>query len=160
MRFAVLMAIAAVVLVACGPLSTSEPAMPSPGEPDTNIPTVTDDCPHCILVQDVMEEFKANPLRANRTYRDTRHTVGGVIEDIGGGNAAIGFERGPVVTFTNGVRVTLAWDEAREWGQKWDWLMENNIGDSIRVDCRINMLDGNESGMPNVVDCVESAPLN
>ena len=140
--------IMAVALVACGSLSESEPA-PTRTPNASSDTAVADDCPDCLSVQDVMDEYKANPLRAERTYWNTRHTVGGVIDKMRGSNSAIGFERGPEVKLTNGVWLTLAWGEPQEW----EWLMEKNVGDSIRVNCRIKMLHSNESGLPVFDEC-------
>ena len=97
-------------------------------------------CTGCSSIQEMMDEYDANPLRAESRYKGRTMVVGGKIQSISGGIGA------PLL-------VRLKNDTVLDFDKKQDtgWLLAKNIGDDIEAQCRV--VGFHWKGHPNLSDC-------
>ena len=105
--------------------------------------------------QQMLQEYKANSLRAEHHYEGKTVVVGGKIRAIeeysvrGSGVILPGDDPNkgqlPRVRLEGGVTLSFASNDAR------DWLIEKNVGDPIEAECYVNRFDHN--GLPILSEC-------
>ena len=110
-------------------------------------------------IQKMLQEYKANPLRAEHLFEGETMVVGGQItaieEDLVGGSVVIlegeDPNKGhlPRVRLKSGVSLLFASNDARSW------LIEKNVGDSIEAECYFRRYSGTGSmeGPLALIEC-------
>lgn len=105
-------------------------------------------CAGCSNVQEMLDEYEANPLRAEQRYRGRTMVVGGKIEAIKEDWAV---PPQPVVRLKNKVTLSFA-NRARSW------LLGKRVGDTIEAQCLIVGFQryslGGRDGAPILEQCV------
>ncbi len=104
-------------------------------------------CIGCSNIQEMLDEYEANPLRAERRYRGRTMVVGGKIEAIRD-NWAVPPQ--PEVRLKSEVSLTFV---SRARG----WVSEKSVGDTIEAQCLVDgflrFSLGGRDGVPILEDC-------
>ena len=104
-------------------------------------------CTGCSNIQKIMDEYDANPLRAERNYKGRTMVVGGKIKTI---EEDFAVPPRPLVRLRNDVSLLFSWEGDHSW------LLEKNIGDSIEAQCLVEGFWGPYrlgSGTPRLAEC-------
>ena len=105
-------------------------------------------CTSCSNIQEMMDEYDANPLRAERNYKGRTIVVGGKIKTI---EEDFAVPPRPLVRLRNDVSLLFSWEGDHSW------LLEKNVGDSIEAQCLVEGFRGPASlgptGTPRLSEC-------
>ena len=136
-----LVAVAVVCWMACESITTETGTGNNP------------DCQDCITIGEIIEDYQANSIRAERLHVGKRYNIAGKIESITEDWAV---PPRPLVRVKSGGKrgsLTFSWDGDHEW------LLEYSKGDYILANCRVTGLltlaIGVERGTPDLEECTQ-----
>ena len=146
-RLALLMAVIIVGSSACNSIER----LTTSGEGDSA------SCPDCMTVADIIMDYEANSMRADRDYVGNRYNFRGKVESIGNSGKVPMPGKPPVpkVNIKSGGKPATFWfgfDTDNEW------VLDYSKGDTMIANCRVRSLDSLgiiERGTPMLEDCTE-----
>ena len=113
------------------------------------------------VIQNIMDEYKQNPLRTKGKYVGTRQTMSGKVEEIGTDLSVPPFvyltiDFGTSIRTTFARRLPLNWQSMPQW-PGYEWLDDVNTGDRVTVECAITGFSGifsaDQEGRPRLEEC-------